>query len=176
MVPGVHRNTRWHEKTGASFRTTPVKWSFQRSLFPLRGTENHRVERCPQLFSAFIQKSLANLFYIRTVPLVGSGFDSSTTRNPAPATTPMSTSHTPGLGMDPRAAKALATIFCELVDAQITIQICTENQVNGDRGEDTMTRRATAWKKASKCKTQIQDWLQQPMTTAHLRCKQGGAE
>lgn len=70
--------------------------------------------------------------------------------------------------MDPRAAKALATIFCELVDAQISIQICTQAQFSGDHSEDTMVRRSKSWAKADKCRDRITEWLMQPMTSKHL--------
>lgn len=82
----------------------------------------------------------------------------------------MKTANTPapGLGMDPRAAKALSTIFCELVDAQIRIQLCTEAQFSGDKSNDTMVARAKAWARAGKCRDQITQWLMQPMTSRHL--------
>lgn len=60
-------------------------------------------------------------------------------------------------GMDPRAAKALSLIFVDLLDAIVIIR--TSN--DADMIHEAVGRRI-------KAEARIAQWLQEPMTTAHL--------
>jgi hypothetical protein len=72
-------------------------------------------------------------------------------------------------GMHPRAAKGLAACLSDLIQAKLDMRVTHDGT---DGPQDHMEAfHADAQLRAAKAEARIADWLQQPMTTAHLKAE-----